>query len=125
MVVVYLVLFCVTCSLFPELTIKDQLKKAITGTMDGITYSVVDSMVRAILSISTSIQNCHVSVAQIQIYGNWLFDLVALVFVPSWTMLWCLMFVAKQPSVEADVATRKVHFEAEVAEKEPMEEMKE
>ncbi|XP_062716077.1 glycosylphosphatidylinositol anchor attachment 1 protein [Aedes albopictus] len=99
LVVVYLVLFCVTCSLFPELTIKDQLKKAITGTMDGITYSVVDSM----------------------IYGNWLFDLVALVFVPSWTMLWCLMFVAKQPSVEADVATRKVHFEAEVAQKEPLE----
>lgn len=49
LVVVYLVLFCVTCSLFPELTIKDQLKKAITGTMDGITYSVVDSMVRSIL----------------------------------------------------------------------------
>lgn len=92
LVVVYLVLFCVTCSLFPELALKDQLKKAITGTMDGITYSVVDSM----------------------IYGNWLFDLVALVFVPSWTMLWCLMFVAKQPSIEE--RSPKEQYRKEVAE---------
>lgn len=76
LVVVYLVLFGVTCSLFPELALRDQIKKAITGTMDGITYSVVDSM----------------------IYGNWLFDLVALVFVPSWTLLWFLMFVSKSSS---------------------------
>ncbi|XP_055594738.1 glycosylphosphatidylinositol anchor attachment 1 protein [Uranotaenia lowii] len=68
--IVYLVLLAVTIHLFPELTIRAATNKALTATMDAITYSVVDSM----------------------IYGNWLFNLVALIFLPCWTMLWFLMF---------------------------------
>ncbi|XP_065078312.1 glycosylphosphatidylinositol anchor attachment 1 protein [Ochlerotatus camptorhynchus] len=96
--VVYLVLFGVTCNLFPELAVRDQMKKAITGTMDGITYSVVDSM----------------------IYGNWLFDLVALVFVPSWTLLWFLMFVTKTSIGDDRKVQHKEEEEEEEALKEPM-----
>ncbi|XP_058833585.1 glycosylphosphatidylinositol anchor attachment 1 protein [Topomyia yanbarensis] len=70
LMVTYLVLLGVTCALFPELSLKGLLGKALTATMDAITYSVVDSM----------------------IYGNWLFNLVALIFLPTWTLLWFLMF---------------------------------
>ncbi|XP_055624365.1 glycosylphosphatidylinositol anchor attachment 1 protein [Toxorhynchites rutilus septentrionalis] len=75
LVFIYLVLFGVTLNLFPELVIKELLKKALPATMDAITYSVVDSM----------------------IYGNWLFNLVALIFLPTWTLLWCTMFTSRVP----------------------------
>ncbi|XP_052889152.1 glycosylphosphatidylinositol anchor attachment 1 protein [Anopheles moucheti] len=69
-VVLYCVLIGLTWYLFPELAFKPLLTKAHTATMDALTYSVVDSM----------------------IYGNWLFDLVALIFVPCWILLWVLLF---------------------------------
>ncbi|EDS27747.1 GPI transamidase component GAA1 [Culex quinquefasciatus] len=81
---VYLVLFATTCYLFPELTLQAMAKKAVTATMDAITYSVVDSM----------------------IYGNWLFNLVALIFLPTWTLLWSLMFARKTKVVAAAKDTK-------------------
>uniref|UniRef100_A0A182NDA5 GPI-anchor transamidase component GPAA1 n=1 Tax=Anopheles dirus TaxID=7168 RepID=A0A182NDA5_9DIPT len=75
LVVVYLVLVALTFHLFPELVFKPLLNKALTATMDALTYSVVDSM----------------------IYGNWLFDLVALIFVPCWILLWVLLFPKTEP----------------------------
>uniref|UniRef100_A0A182MBD4 GPI-anchor transamidase component GPAA1 n=1 Tax=Anopheles culicifacies TaxID=139723 RepID=A0A182MBD4_9DIPT len=65
-VILYCVVIGLTWHLFPELAFKPLLNKAHTAAMDAITYSVVDSM----------------------IYGNWLFDMVALIFVPCWILLW-------------------------------------
>ncbi|XP_052860746.1 glycosylphosphatidylinositol anchor attachment 1 protein [Anopheles cruzii] len=70
MTVLYLVLLGLTWSLFPELALKPVLGKALVATMDALTYSIVDSM----------------------IYGNWLFDLVSLIFIPCWILLWVLLF---------------------------------
>ncbi|XP_053689750.1 glycosylphosphatidylinositol anchor attachment 1 protein [Sabethes cyaneus] len=73
LVVVLLTVFSVTYVLFPELSLYALIEKAVAASMDAITYSLVDSM----------------------IYGNWLFNLVALIFLPSWTLLWFLMFATK------------------------------
>uniref|UniRef100_A0A182TRU7 GPI-anchor transamidase component GPAA1 n=1 Tax=Anopheles melas TaxID=34690 RepID=A0A182TRU7_9DIPT len=70
LVVLYGVLLALTWYLFPELAFKPMLSKALTATMDALTFSVVDSM----------------------IYGNWLFDMVSLIFVPCWVLLWVLLF---------------------------------
>nr|XP_040231731.2 glycosylphosphatidylinositol anchor attachment 1 protein [Anopheles coluzzii] len=70
LVVLYCVLLALTWYLFPELAFKPMLNKALTATMDALTFSVVDSM----------------------IYGNWLFDMVSLIFVPCWVLLWVLLF---------------------------------
>ncbi|XP_058462520.1 glycosylphosphatidylinositol anchor attachment 1 protein [Malaya genurostris] len=78
LVIVYLILLVVTCALFPELTVNGLLGKALTATMDAITYSVVDSM----------------------IYGNWLFNVIALIFLPAWILLWFVIFSTKTLKVE-------------------------
>ncbi|XP_035895459.1 glycosylphosphatidylinositol anchor attachment 1 protein [Anopheles stephensi] len=75
LVVLYCVLAGLTYHLFPELAFKPLLNKALTATQDALTYSVVDSM----------------------IYGNWLFDMVSLVFVPCWILLWVLLFPKTEP----------------------------
>ncbi|XP_053669769.1 glycosylphosphatidylinositol anchor attachment 1 protein [Anopheles nili] len=63
--VLYFVVVGLTWCHFPELALKPLLNRALTASIDALTYSVVDSM----------------------IYGNWLFDLVSLIFVPCWILL--------------------------------------
>ncbi|XP_058117410.1 glycosylphosphatidylinositol anchor attachment 1 protein [Anopheles ziemanni] len=75
MAVLYFVVVALTWHLFPELDFKPLLNKALTATMDALTFSVVDSM----------------------IYGNWVFDMVSLIFVPSWILLWVLLFPKTEP----------------------------
>uniref|UniRef100_A0A182RL25 GPI-anchor transamidase component GPAA1 n=1 Tax=Anopheles funestus TaxID=62324 RepID=A0A182RL25_ANOFN len=75
LVVLYCVLIGLTWHLFPELSFKPLLYKAHKATTDALTYSVVDSM----------------------IYGNWLFDMVALIFVPCWILLWVFLFPKTEP----------------------------
>uniref|UniRef100_A0AAG5DPV6 GPI-anchor transamidase component GPAA1 n=1 Tax=Anopheles atroparvus TaxID=41427 RepID=A0AAG5DPV6_ANOAO len=77
MAVLYFVVLGLTWHLFPELDFKPLLTKALTATMDALTFSVVDSM----------------------IYGNWVFDMVSLIFVPSWILLWVLLFPKTEPKV--------------------------
>uniref|UniRef100_A0A2M4BHL8 GPI-anchor transamidase component GPAA1 n=1 Tax=Anopheles marajoara TaxID=58244 RepID=A0A2M4BHL8_9DIPT len=82
--VMYFVLVGFTWYLFPELALKPLLSKALAAAMDALTYSVVDSM----------------------IYGNWLFDLVSLIFIPSWVLLWVLLFPRAELNVGSKLKTK-------------------
>lgn len=75
---VYLIVFVLTLGAFPELTLLEVAKRAITATMDALTYSVVDSM----------------------IYGNWLFNAAAIGLFPSWILLWRISWNKRVEEVE-------------------------
>uniref|UniRef100_A0A336MQS1 CSON005394 protein n=1 Tax=Culicoides sonorensis TaxID=179676 RepID=A0A336MQS1_CULSO len=68
---VYLTVATLTLFQFSELNILSILHRAYTATLDGITYSVVDSV----------------------IYGNFIFALITLIFFPTWTMLFTTLSI--------------------------------
>lgn len=66
LVVSYVCVLALTWGSFPELDWKLLLVRALKATMDAITFAIVDSM----------------------IYGNWMFKLVTVVFLPVWIIFW-------------------------------------
>ncbi|CAO1411146.1 unnamed protein product [Diamesa tonsa] len=68
--IVYGVVLALSYTSFPEMSFNYILDKSFKATVDGITYSVVDSL----------------------IYGNWLFDLFCLILLPCWVIFWVLNF---------------------------------
>lgn len=66
----YTCVLALTWASFPELGLKLLLIRAVKATMDAITFAVVDSM----------------------IYGNWMFKLVTVVFLPTWIIFWNVIY---------------------------------
>lgn len=71
---VYATVTTLTFVQFSELSVLSILHRAYNATLDGLTYSVVDSV----------------------IYGNFLFALVSLIFFPAWIMLFTTLSVERQ-----------------------------
>uniref|UniRef100_U5EPK2 GPI-anchor transamidase component GPAA1 n=1 Tax=Corethrella appendiculata TaxID=1370023 RepID=U5EPK2_9DIPT len=84
--VVYCIVIALTAYSFHELSAENILKKAVKATMDAITYSVVDSM----------------------IYGNWMFNLISIIFFPVWILFWILLF--PKTIVDKKVAKLKINW---------------
>uniref|UniRef100_A0A1B0GH18 Uncharacterized protein n=2 Tax=Lutzomyia longipalpis TaxID=7200 RepID=A0A1B0GH18_LUTLO len=66
LIVAYFVVFTLTWITFDELSLKSVCTKALSATMNALVYSAVDSV----------------------IYGNWMFNMIGLVFFPIWILLW-------------------------------------
>uniref|UniRef100_A0A1B0D1M6 Uncharacterized protein n=2 Tax=Phlebotomus papatasi TaxID=29031 RepID=A0A1B0D1M6_PHLPP len=66
LIVAYLVVFALTWITFDELSLMSVCSKALSATMNALVYSAVDSV----------------------IYGNWMFNMISLVFFPIWILLW-------------------------------------
>uniref|UniRef100_A0A1L8DUX8 Putative m28 zn-peptidase n=1 Tax=Nyssomyia neivai TaxID=330878 RepID=A0A1L8DUX8_9DIPT len=76
LIVVFLVVFSLTWITFDELPLMSIATKAVSATMNALVYSAVDSV----------------------IYGNWMFNMIGLVFFPIWILLW--NFLAWRPRAE-------------------------
>ncbi|XP_063699998.1 glycosylphosphatidylinositol anchor attachment 1 protein [Culicoides brevitarsis] len=76
--VVYATVAVLTFSQFPELNFLSIFHRAYTATLDGLTYSVVDSV----------------------IYGNFLFALISLIFFPTWIMLFTTLSATGHKQVD-------------------------
>lgn len=68
-----------------------------SATMNAITFSVVDSMVRVIIVTPQHYPNFYRF--YFQIYGNWIFDLVSVIFVPVWIIFWTSLTCRRQDDV--------------------------
>lgn len=66
LIVVFFIVFALALVQFPELSINEIMPRAYKAMMDGLTHSVVDSL----------------------IYGNIMFDLCCLCLYPCWLMMW-------------------------------------
>ncbi|XP_037048828.1 glycosylphosphatidylinositol anchor attachment 1 protein [Bradysia coprophila] len=73
----------VTVYTFHELPLPLLMERAFKATMNAITFSIVDSI----------------------IYGNWIFDLVTVIFVPVWIIFWTSLMCRQQDDVV--VATKE------------------
>uniref|UniRef100_A0A6B2E8Y4 Putative gpi transamidase component gaa1 n=1 Tax=Phlebotomus kandelakii TaxID=1109342 RepID=A0A6B2E8Y4_9DIPT len=83
LIVAYLVVFTLTWITFDELSLMSVCWKALSATMNALVYSAVDSV----------------------IYGNWMFNMISLVFFPIWILLW--NFFTWSPEREIDVKYKK------------------
>ncbi|XP_059622578.1 glycosylphosphatidylinositol anchor attachment 1 protein [Phlebotomus argentipes] len=66
LIVAYLAVFTLTWITFDELSLMSVSQKALSATMNALVYSAVDSV----------------------IYGNWMFNMISLVFFPIWILMW-------------------------------------
>lgn len=57
--------------------------RALFASMDALTFSIVDSIV-SFLFIQPNFDVLNFVLVLAQIYGNWLYPLVALIFFPIW-----------------------------------------
>uniref|UniRef100_A0A1I8MRI8 Uncharacterized protein n=1 Tax=Musca domestica TaxID=7370 RepID=A0A1I8MRI8_MUSDO len=69
LVFIYGLVFVLTVFQFPELAIKETALRAVTATMDAITFSLTDNW----------------------IYNNWLSSIVTTVLLPLWCCLWAVV----------------------------------
>lgn len=67
-IVLFLVVFVNTCIMFPQDAPIELVLKALNATKQAVVYSVVDWM----------------------IYGNWLYAVVTIIFIPNWLCFWCI-----------------------------------
>ncbi|GAB0095468.1 glycosylphosphatidylinositol anchor attachment 1 [Sergentomyia squamirostris] len=79
LIVTYLAVFTLTLVTFDELPLKSIGIKAVSATMNALVYSAVDSV----------------------IYGNWMFNMMSLVFFPIWILMW--NFLAWRPTRELKI----------------------
>lgn len=97
--VAYLIVLSLTWWSFSELSILSVLSRALTATMDAVTFAIVDSIV------STSPKTCSLCfiftdndfVSSLQIYGNWLYPVITTVFFPIWIMFFNVLCIPSQP----------------------------
>uniref|UniRef100_A0A034VMU9 Glycosylphosphatidylinositol anchor attachment 1 protein n=1 Tax=Bactrocera dorsalis TaxID=27457 RepID=A0A034VMU9_BACDO len=80
MVVIYLLVLWLTLFEFPELALKDMAVRAISASLDAITYGLMDSI----------------------IYGNWLYTAIAAIYFPLWILYWTLALGRKSYAVTVD-----------------------
>lgn len=85
--VIYFTVFAFTWWSFGELSIIPLAQRALTASMDAVTFSIVDSIVRDSQEkkpLKFILKKCSVLFFLLQIYGNWLYPLVSLIFFPLW-----------------------------------------
>lgn len=82
---IYVIVFAVTLYNFQELSFFAIASRALSATAEAITFSVTDSMVNNNCILLPTI---FAYLIYFQIYGNWMFDVVIVVFLPIWTCLW-------------------------------------
>lgn len=82
-VVIYLLVLGITWSQFPELSFLAITHRALTASMEAITFSIVDSIVSRTSKYSSK-AFAHSKFSYLQIYGNWLYPLIATIFLPIW-----------------------------------------
>lgn len=59
-----------TYVMFPEENFKDVVNRGIFATQQALVFTIVDSL----------------------IYGNWLFNVVTAIFVPTWMCFYCMFY---------------------------------
>lgn len=99
MVVLYIALVILTRWSLGDLSFYPLLKRSLSGAMDALTFSIVDSAVSVVqpswaVAIRTRFfifplvpidHRNPIIFSHFQIYGNWLYPLVTLIFYPIWT----------------------------------------
>ncbi|XP_018796614.1 PREDICTED: glycosylphosphatidylinositol anchor attachment 1 protein [Bactrocera latifrons] len=80
MIVIYLLVLWLILFEFPELALKDMAVRAISASLDAITYGLMDSI----------------------IYGNWLYTAIAAIYFPLWILYWTLALGRKSYAVTLD-----------------------
>ncbi|XP_050307434.1 glycosylphosphatidylinositol anchor attachment 1 protein [Anthonomus grandis grandis] len=66
LLICFTAILCSTIVMFMQDSLKDILLKAVDATQQAVIYSIIDSM----------------------IYGNWLYTVVTMVFIPNWLCFW-------------------------------------
>lgn len=88
LVLAYIAVLVVTAQSFPELAVDMLVKRALAATMDAITFSVVDSIVS--IDFISYLKKILIQFL-FQIYGNWIFILVTVIFLPVWISFWMVV----------------------------------
>lgn len=89
-VVVYVLVLAMTWSQFPELSFFAITHRALSATMDAVTFAVVDSIVSLIRIVGDSRSNFY---SIWQIYGNWMYPLVSIIFLPIWISFFSVLCI--------------------------------
>jgi len=79
----YLSVLGLTWWSFSELSVLAILSRALTATMDAVTFAIVDSI----------------------IYGNWMYPVIATVFFPIWIMFFNVLCIPSQPEQQDTLFT--------------------
>lgn len=81
-----------TAYTFSELSYDMIVRRALSATMDAITFSIVDSIVSHLENVTKfRFSIINIIMFYLQIYGNWIFDLVSVIFCPVWIMFWTVV----------------------------------
>lgn len=101
-----------------ELPIYPLLQRSLTAAMDALTYSIIDSAVSSrnflhsgdwwnkLPMITTTMFNWF------QIYGNWLYPLISLIFYPIWMQFFGILCIREdiQPKKETKIKLNWSHI---------------
>lgn len=95
LLVIYGLVLVLSYLSFPEMDSNFIFEKSLKGIVDGITYSIVDSLVG--FDYFNYYKRLKLLFFIFKIYGNWLFNLVSLVILPCWITKWIINFSVPSP----------------------------